>query len=54
MNIFVGVFVPLTIVLGIWQLERGALKREMEMNYLEKLTTLPVAPTVISTVDWPR
>lgn len=45
MNIFVGVFVPLTIVLGIWQLERGAFKREMEMNYLEKLTTLPVAPT---------
>ena len=44
MNIFVIVFVPLTIGLGFWQLDRGAQKRNMEMAYLEKLTELAVAP----------
>lgn len=48
MNVFVGFFAPLTIALGLWQLDRGALKREMEMSYLDKLTTLPVAPTQAS------
>ena len=45
MNIFVAVFVPLTITLGLWQLDRGAQKRDMEMAYLTKLTELAVAPT---------
>ena len=45
MNVFVAIFVPLTIALGLWQLDRGAQKREMEMAYLTKLTELPVKAT---------
>lgn len=48
MNLFVAVFVPLTISLGLWQLDRGAQKREMENAYLTKLTELPVAPSAQS------
>jgi surfeit locus 1 family protein len=44
MNLLVGAFVPITILLGLWQLERGAEKRDLEMAYLDKLTTLPVPP----------
>lgn len=46
MNLFTALFVPLTIALGLWQLDRGAEKRAMEEAYLGKLTELPVAPTV--------
>lgn len=45
MNLFVAIFVPLTIALGLWQLDRGAQKRALEMAYLTKLTELPVEPS---------
>ena len=48
MNLFVGVFVPLTIGLGLWQLDRGAQKRDMEMAYLTKLTELAVPANDVS------
>lgn len=44
MTIFVLVFLPLVIGLGFWQLERGAEKRQMEFQYMSKITELPVAP----------
>ncbi|NKC00483.1 MAG: hypothetical protein GKR90_18615 [Pseudomonadales bacterium] len=51
MNLFVGAFVPITILLGVWQLDRGAEKRYLENAYLTQLTTLPVAPTSSNTQE---
>ncbi len=44
MTAFVAVMLPLVLSLGSWQVERGAEKRGLEMDYLERLTTLPVRP----------
>ena len=41
MTIFVIVMLPLLLSLGEWQVRRGALKRDLESQYLEKLTELP-------------
>ena len=41
MTAFVVVMLPLLIGLGYWQVQRGALKRDLENQYLEKLTQLP-------------
>ena len=38
---FVIVMLPLLLSLGNWQVQRGALKRDLESQYLEKLTELP-------------
>ena len=38
---FVIVMLPLLLRLGNWQVQRGALKRDLESQYLEKLTELP-------------
>ena len=39
--LFVGIFLPLTIVLGFWQLDRAEQKRQMADAYLNQLTQLP-------------
>ncbi len=44
MTIFVAVFLPLVLSLGWWQVQRGAEKRGMETDYLDRLTALPVRP----------
>ena len=41
MTAFVIVMLPLLLSLGNWQVQRGALKRDLESQYLEKLTELP-------------
>ena len=41
MTVFVIVMLPLLLGLGYWQIQRGALKRDLENQYLEKLTQLP-------------
>ena len=41
MTVFVLLFLPILLALGNWQLQRGALKRELESNYLQQLTQLP-------------
>ena len=41
MTAFVIVMLPLLLSLGYWQVQRGALKRDLENQYLEKLTELP-------------
>ena len=42
MTLFVAFFLPLLIFLGSWQLDRGAFKRQLETQYLDKLTVLPI------------
>jgi cytochrome oxidase assembly protein ShyY1 len=42
MSVFVLLFLPILLALGNWQLQRGALKRELESNYLQQLTRLPM------------
>ena len=42
MTVFVLLFLPILLALGNWQLQRGALKRELESNYLQQLTQLPM------------
>ena len=42
---FFLVMMPLLIALGNWQLQRGEYKRELEYQYLAKLTELPQIPT---------
>ena len=42
---FFLVMMPLLIALGNWQLQRGEYKRELENQYLAKLTELPKIPT---------
>lgn len=42
MTLFVVCFLPLLILLGNWQLERGAFKRSLEEQYLSRLTLLPL------------
>ncbi len=44
MTTFVAVMLPLVLSLGSWQVERGAEKRGLEMDYLERVTMLPVRP----------
>ena len=41
MSVFVLLLLPLLLVLGNWQLQRGALKRDLESDYLQQLTQLP-------------
>ena len=41
MTAFVIFMLPLLLSLGYWQVQRGALKRDLENQYLEKLTQLP-------------
>ena len=41
MSVFVLLLLPLLLVLGNWQLQRGALKRDLETDYLQQLTQLP-------------
>ena len=41
MTAFLIVMLPLLLSLGYWQVQRGALKRDLENQYLEKLTQLP-------------
>ena len=38
---WVIVMLPLLLSLGNWQVQRGAFKRDLESQYLEKLTELP-------------
>ena len=45
MTVFVALFLPLVLSLGWWQVQRGAEKRGMETDYLNRLTALPVRPT---------
>jgi cytochrome oxidase assembly protein ShyY1 len=42
MTIFVAVFVPLTIALGFWQIDRGAQKRVIEEARLASFGALPI------------
>jgi cytochrome oxidase assembly protein ShyY1 len=42
MTLFVAVLLPTVISLGFWQVSRGAEKRAMESDYLDRLTSLPV------------
>ena len=42
MTIFVAVFVPLTVALGFWQIDRGAQKRAIEDARLASFGALPV------------
>ena len=44
MTVFVLCFLPLTMSLGFWQLERGAQKRELMTHYLAKSAALPKTP----------
>ena len=41
MSLFVLILLPLLLALGNWQLQRGALKRDLETDYLQQLTQLP-------------
>ncbi|XOV83848.1 MAG: SURF1 family protein [bacterium] len=42
MTLFVVLLLPLVLSLGVWQLSRGAEKRALEGDYLDRLTSLPV------------
>jgi surfeit locus 1 family protein len=44
MTLFVAVFLPLTLVLGFWQLDRATQKGDMQEAYLVSITQLPTAP----------
>lgn len=41
MTCFIALMLPLLLSLGNWQLQRGAYKRDLENQYLAKLTELP-------------
>ena len=43
MTVFVVILLPVVISLGFWQVSRGAEKRAMENDYLDRLTSLPVS-----------
>ena len=42
MTLFVVILLPIVLTLGAWQLSRGAEKRALESDYLDRLTSLPV------------
>ncbi len=42
---FVAFFLPSLIMLGFWQLDRGAQKRDLQIAYIEKITQLPAPAT---------
>jgi surfeit locus 1 family protein len=42
MSLFVVILLPVVLTLGAWQLSRGAEKRALESDYLDRLTSLPV------------
>ncbi|MEE4281012.1 MAG: SURF1 family protein [Pseudomonadales bacterium] len=42
MTLFVVILLPTVLTLGAWQLSRGAEKRALESDYLDRLTSLPV------------
>ncbi len=44
MTLFVLVFLPLTLGLGFWQLDRAEQKAHMQTRYIEQLTMLPITP----------
>ena len=44
MTLTVALLLPLLVALGWWQLARGAEKRILESQYLERMISLPVAP----------
>lgn len=41
MSVFVLLFLPLLISLGFWQVDRGAQKRELQMQFIQQTTQLP-------------
>ena len=45
MTAFFLVMMPLLVALGNWQVQRGDYKRQLENQYLAKLTELPQRPT---------
>jgi len=45
MTIFVAVFIPLTVALGFWQIDRGAQKRAIEDARIASFGALPVDET---------
>ena len=51
MTVLVAVTLPALIALGWWQLERGELKRTLEMAYMEQLTQLPVRASSIGALQ---
>ena len=46
MTLFAAVFLPLTLVLGFWQLDRASQKKNMQEAYLASITQLPTNPSV--------
>lgn len=46
MTLFFVVFLPLTVVLGFWQLDRASQKMNMQEAYLASITQLPTNPSV--------
>jgi cytochrome oxidase assembly protein ShyY1 len=46
MTVLVILVLPLLLSLGVWQQQRGALKRQLEEDYLVQLTQLPMAPAL--------
>ena len=48
MSLFTLLMLPILLALGNWQLERGALKRQLESAYLEQITRLPVPLAAVS------
>lgn len=47
MTLLVAILLPTVLALGTWQVNRGAYKRAMETDYLNQLTTLPVAAAAL-------
>ena len=45
MALFTATLFPILLMLGNWQVDRGAEKRDLENKYLEQLAGLPVTPT---------
>jgi|TARA_B100000768_G_scaffold178652_1_gene194803 cytochrome oxidase assembly protein ShyY1 len=48
MTVFTVILFPVLLMLGNWQVDRGAEKRGLENKYLEQLAGLPVKPTRIA------
>lgn len=51
LTLFVAVFLPLTLALGNWQLNRAEEKLAMQESYLANITQLPVVPDAQTTLD---
>ncbi len=48
MTLFAACFFPVLMYLGLWQVDRGSLKRQLETQYLQQLTVLPLERAEIS------